>query len=257
MSLSNQKQSSNSPVKRYYNWSGSEGNFTYWDREKEERIKVECPFTFIPIDALSCVEGYHSKSEKGFRSNEVRSTGKEDLEVRWNGGTLIIKGLYKDIKDQIEKLGGKYNRSLYAVQEIDGEWSIINIKLKGAAMSSYLNFDKRTSMNLEGLTITVEKSEEKKTGNVKYFEPVFSAKNTDEKTHSIAVTMDSELQEYLKNRGAYSNLPGMTAEEFDVALEEVKAGELTPEEKKQLVSPKKATKSTKEIGEDFDALFDE
>lgn len=253
MSLSNTKVSISSPVKRYYSWNGVEGKLSYYDKDKGEKIVVDLPFTFIPIDQLSCVEGYSAKHENGFRSNEVRSTVKEELDVRWNRGNTIIKGLYSDIKAEVEKIGGKYHRSIYGVQQIDGQWEIINIRLKGAGMSSWLNFDKRSQMSLEGLTITINQSDLKKTGMVKYYEPVFSAAQTSEETHGVAVELDVRLQDYFKVRA--EGLPSMSADEF---MEVV--GELTPEEKKQLVKPtpeKVNKKNIDEIEGNINDLFDE
>lgn len=252
MSLSNTKVTVSSPVKRYYSWNGVEGKLSYYDKDAGEKVTVDLPFTFIPIDQLSCVEGYSAKHENGFRSNEVRATGSEELEVRWNRGNVIVKGLYKDIKEQVEKLGGKYHRSIYGVQQIDGQWEIINLRLKGAAMSSWLNFDKSTSMSLEGLTITVNQSDLKKTGMVKYYEPVFKASQTSEEIHKLAVEADVKLQEYFKVKA--EGLPSMSADEFMETVDE-----LTDEEKKQLKKPKSSNVKAKTEIEDGDIndLFDE
>lgn len=258
MSLSNAKVSVSSPVKRYYQWSGSEGKVTYWDKEKSEKVEVNLPLTFIPIDQLSCVEGYSAKHEKGFRSNEVRATGKEELDVRWNGGSTIVKGLYSKIKDNIEKIGGKYHRSIYGVQEIDGTLEIVNFRFKGAAMSSWLNFDKSTSMNIEGLNVTINKSGLKKTGRVEYYEPTFTATKPTEEEHKLAVFADVTLQDYFKNRGASENEAEQTSINSEEFLE--MSGPLSAEEKAQLSKPKSAKidKSSVDTIEDGDIsdLFD-
>lgn len=239
MSLSNKEVSISSPVKRYYYWSGSEGKLTYWDSQKGEKVTEELPFKFIPIDQLSCVEGFSIKHDRGFRSNEVKSTAKEELEVKINGGATIARGLYSDIKDQVEKLGGKYHRSIYGVQLIDGNLEIINIRFKGAAMSSWLNFDRSTKMSIDGLELTITRSDMKKTGKVEYYEPQFSAQKPSEEDHAKAVELDIELQEYFKIRKS-----GVQESEF--------LQPLTDEEKSQLRKPKaekvKVQQDTSEFG---------
>lgn len=223
MSLSKPKVSVSSPVKRYYTWSGSEGHLVYWDKDQQKKITQSLPFVFITIDQLSCVEGYSQKHEKGFRSNEVRSTKEEELNVRWNAGGTIVKGIYSTIKDAVEKLGGKYHRSIYGVELIEGEYHIVNLKFKGAAMSSWLNFDKSIRGGLEGLNITINKSELKKVGRVEYYEPVFNAGKPSVDEYETAVDLDRQLQEYFVNKNE---------SQADFFTEE-----LTPDEKAQLVKP--------------------
>jgi len=204
MSLSNKTETTTkSPVARYYNWSGSEGKLSYWNKETSEKVYVE-NLDFILIDIKNCVEGFSDKHQNGFRSNEVKSTQKEELVIKWNNsGTVLLKGLYNAIKNDIKAAGGNYNISLYGVEEIDGEWRIINIKLKGSGLSAWLEFDKTSKINKEGLTIRVEKSELKKKGVVKYYEPTFLAAPTGSNEHTIAVDLDTELQDYFSNRTAW------------------------------------------------------
>lgn len=224
MSLSTKtEQTTKSPVARYYNWSGSEGKVSYWNKETSEKVYVE-NLTFILIDIKNCVEGFSDKHQNGFRSNEVKSTQKEELVIKWNNtGKVLLKGLYGSIKNDIKANGGNYNISLYGVEEIDGEFRIINIKLKGSGLSAWLEFDKSSKINKEGLTIRVGKSDLKKKGAVKYYEPVFLASPTVTKQHEVAVSLDTELQEYFTNRTAWVT------------------DEPTEEERKQLRAPSAST----------------
>jgi len=236
MSLSNinLNSGSKSPIKRFYKWNGSSGNFSYYDKETETNIIVESPITIIPIDKLSLVEGFNSKAGKGFRSNEVRSTSKEELEVRWHGGSAITSGLYKDIKEKVNALGGHFHLSIYFIQQIDGKWELCNLKLKGSALSAYLDAEKVVK-NFEGLLVTIDKGEKDKTGNVEYFRPKITGRKASETDHQTAVNMDIELQSYFNDK--------KNAVEFEAPL--------TDEEKKQLVKPKaeKVSKSNNKIEE--------
>lgn len=245
MSLSKPiEKSTNNPVVRYYTFSGSTGTLSYYDKETEQKIEVTDPFVFIPTDEKNMIEGYDSKKEMGFRSNEVNSTLKEELIVRWNSGQILTQGFYSDIKDKVKAQGGKYTKSIYGITKIDGEWQMINLRFKGAAFSAWLNFDNQKTGGVLGLTIAITKGEQKKTGSILYFEPKFVAKVTPSDLHSLACDKDAELQEYFTNR--------------DTPLSQTKIEELLPEEKAQLVSPTKAkAKSKSETTEVVDASEDD
>lgn len=204
MSLSNQtEETKKSPVARYYNWSGEKGELYYYDKEAGQKVYVET-IDFILIDTKSCVEGFSDKEQTGFRSNEVKSTQKEELVIKFNNnGKVLLRGLYASIKDNIKAAGGNYNISLYGVENIEGEWKIINIKLKGSGLSAWLEFDKSSKVNKVGLTLRIEKSELQKKGAVKYYKPVFIAAPTGSNEHTIAVDLDTELQDYFLNRTAW------------------------------------------------------
>jgi len=229
MSLSKPiERSTANPIKRYYTFNGASGTLSYYDKETEQKVEVTEPFIFIPTDERNGVEGFDSKKEMGFRSNEVISTAKEELIIRWNSGQILLQGLYNDIKDKVKAQGGKYIKSIYGITKINGEWEMINLKLKGAAFSAWLEFDNQKKGGVLGLTIGITKGEEKKTGMVKYFEPKFVAKPTSEELHKIACEKDAELQDYFINRDtplSQTNLDEMISP-------------LSDEEKKQLKKPK-------------------
>lgn len=236
MSLSKPvEKSTNNPVVRYYTFNGATGTLSYYDKETEQKVEVNEPFIFIPTDERNAVEGFDSKKEIGFRSNEVISTTKEELIIRWNTGQVLIQGFYSEIKDKVKAQGGKYIKSIYGITKIDGEWKMINLRLKGAAFSAWLEFDKQKKGGLLGLTIAITKGNQKKTGMVNYFEPKFIAKPTSDELHKIATELDGELQEYFINRNkVYDNTLSSVSDEIMGLAEQP----LTEEEKKQLVKPK-------------------
>jgi hypothetical protein len=249
MSLSNPvERSTNNPVVRYYTFNGATGTLSYYDKETEQKVEVTEPFIFIPTDERNAVEGFDSKKEMGFRSNEVISTAKEELVIRWNSGQVLMQGLYSDIKDKVKAQGGKYIKSIYGITKIDGEWKMINLRLKGAAFSAWLEFDSQKRGGVLGLTIAITKGAQKKTGMVNYFEPKFIAKVTSEDLHKLAVEADGELQEYFKNR----NTP-LGATKLDELMSDI-----TEEEKSQLRAPGAAkTKAKSESTEVVDASEDD
>jgi len=213
MSLSNPKNTRKSPIARYYEFSGQTGEFKIYDCGTQESSKTT-NLTFILIDQLNTVKGFSVKHSTGFYSNEVLRTSTEELVVKFNGGKIIARGLYKDIKPQIEALGGKYYKSLYGIEFIDGEWQLVNLKLKGAAMSAWLNFDKSSRINKEGLVLTVTKNPtQKKTGAVLYFEPDFTVQKPNEADLQKAMELDSDLQDFLKGASEPPQIDGPTEEE--------------------------------------------
>lgn len=249
MSLSKPNtRTTNNPIKRYYTFNGATGTLSYYDKETEQKVEVTEKFIFIPTDERNTIEGFDSKKEMGFRSNEVISTVKEQLTIRWNNGQVLMTGFYSDIKDKVKAQGGKFMKSIYGITKINGEWEMINLKLKGAAFSAWLDFDNQKKGGVIGLTIAITKGEEKKTGMVKYFEPKFIAKPTSEELHKIALDKDVELQAYFIDRDTPLNQLNL-----DEMVDEM-VGELTAEEKKQLVKPKATKVDTKQ---DYTATSDD
>lgn len=230
MSLSQPQVSVSSPIKRYYTWSGAEGTLKYYDTTTKENNLHKGPFKFILIDDFSLVAGYSAKVEQGFRSNEVKKTQSEELIVRWNGGRILVQGLYTDIKSTVEDNGGTYLKSLYGVTEIDGKLELINLQFKKSAMTSWINFDKSSKMTKEGLEISIGKSNPLKKGTVTYYTPIFRANNPTEADLLTATEKDIELQSYISGRGVQPT-------QLPVGVE---GGEMTAEEKAKLVKPKKA-----------------
>ena len=246
MSLSKPiERSTNNPVVRYYTFNGATGTLSYYDKDTQSKVEVTDPFVFIPTDEKNGVEGFDAKKQMGFRSNEVISTVKEELTIRWNSGQVLMQGFYAELKDKIKTQGGKYIKSIYGITKIDGEWQMINLKLKGAAFASWLQFDSLKKGGVLGLTIAITKGEKKKTGMVEYFEPAFKAKQTPEDLHKIAVEKDAELQEYIKER----NTP----------LSQTKIEDLLPEEKAQLRAPgaSKTKSDSSQVVESEDDFFGE
>lgn len=252
MSLSKPvEKSTKNPVVRYYTFNGATGTLSYYDKETEQKVEVSDAFVFVPTDERSAVEGFCSKKQMGFRSNEVIKTATEKLTIRWNTtGYQLFEGLYKDIKDKIKAQGGKYIKSIYGISKIDGEWQMINLKLKGASFSSWIELDKKIKGGLIGLTIAMKKGPEKKTGMVNYFEPVFKVKQTPEDIHKIALDKDAELQEYFISRDT-----PLSKTNLDELIEQP----LSQEEKAELKELKKNAKKVKQEikDEEIDNFFDE
>lgn len=163
------KSKTESPVKKYLSWSSNEKCFTYWDKESQSNKKLGLPLSIVHLSDMSCVKGWHDASSSGIYSNEVKNTTKEEFNVRSFKGGDLVKGLYRDIKEKINALGGDYNASIYAY--LDGE--IINISLKGASLSKWSDFATDSRPKFLNSFITITGALDAKKGSVKYSTPVF------------------------------------------------------------------------------------
>ena len=213
MSLSN--PTAKNPATRFLQWRGGAeafkdektkktrhegGRVTYYDKEandgKGAEIEVALPFSFIVLDQLHTITGYSEPQRSGFWSNEVRDLKNETLTVKTKAGT-VARGAYDAIKDQIKSKGAKYAQSVYiAFKDESGELQIGNLKIAGAALTSWIEFQKKYDVSQCAIFITDEPKLAKKGTNY-YFTPEFDGQNMSEATKKAAVKLDEEVQRYL------------------------------------------------------------
>jgi len=194
MSRSNTTEMLVNPCAKFISWSGSEGKFKYYDKEKKENVFIELPFTFIPLDILSTCKGYNDQEKVGYYSNEVRSTKKELFTVRTKNG-IVMTGLYEQVKEKLAPKGLKYVQSVYvAIKEGKG-LVIANLQLTGSALGPFINFCDGKKVTEIG--VTVKSANPMRKGATKYFEPVYEVMAVSEATNKVASELDAELQEYL------------------------------------------------------------
>lgn len=197
MSRSNPHDQNNpNPSARWYEWNGEKGCVRYYDKDAKQ--SVECAnFTFLLLDQLGSVRGWHEASQSGIYSNEVRDTRQDALVVKaFKGGTLV-EGIYKEIKDRVNSLGGSFSANCYAAVKIDGELQIASIRFKGAALGAWMEFGKAHRGQLYEQAIKVVSFSEGKKGRVIYRVPVFALAPVSKETHQIALGLDAELQTWL------------------------------------------------------------
>lgn len=199
MSLSNPQ--SKNPATRFMQWRGGEeggGRVTYWDKEAEQEVEVALPFSFIVLDELNTITGFSERDQSGFWSNEVRNLQSDQLIVRTKSG-IKERGKYADIADKIKAGGAKYAKSVYvAFKDDSGELAIGNIKIAGAALTAWIEFEKKFDVSQCAVFIT-ETPKRAKKGKNTYFVPIFEGQNMSEATKSEAVALDQELQQYLNS----------------------------------------------------------
>lgn len=209
MSRSNPTDGARSPSTRWFEWAGgSDGGFVRWyDKDKKENVRVDGAFTFLLLDELSTVKGWHEPSESSIYANEVRDTRQEALVVRSFKGGELASGIYTSIRDRVVAVGGHYVASIYVGYKDGDELRIGNLALKGAAAGAWMDF-KRNAGTKKAVTgksvraylvdaVKIGGYEQLKKGGTIYRVPQFSLVETSESTNQQAVDLDSQLQMFL------------------------------------------------------------
>ena len=188
------------PAKRWFEWNGELGVVRYYDKETKQNVEVGSDFTFLLLDQLGRVGGWHDLSESAIYSNEVKDTRKDALIVKsYKGGTLI-EGIYKDIKDRVNAVGGQFVANCYiAFKNGSDGLEIGSLRFKGAALGAWMEFRKAHRADLYKKAIRINGFEEGKKGRIVFRVPKLSSVPTTPETDRIAVGLDAELQEFLKS----------------------------------------------------------
>ena len=197
MSRSNPTQNTRNPSTRWLEWHGSKGNLNYWDKEAKKKVVVEIPFTFLLLDEVATVKGFHEPSQSGVFANEVRDTRQETLLVKSFEGGEIASGLYANIRDRVKAHGGYFQSSCYIAYKDGDTLKIGNIGWNGAALQAWSEFKKHTNGLYES-AVTLAGFEDRTKGATKYRIPKFVLKPVGAETNEQAVKLDAELQTFFK-----------------------------------------------------------
>jgi hypothetical protein len=198
VSRSNPSEHVSNPATRWFEWNGEKGLVRYYDKDKKENVDVPLPFTFLLLDELASVRGWHDASGSGIYSNEVRDTTQEIMVVKsFKGGTLA-EGKYRDIKDRVNAAGGDYNANCYITFKLgDGSYAIGSIRFKGAALGAWMEFRKANRGAIYKQAIRIESYTEGKKGKVIFRVPVFALVTASAEADAAATHADRDLQEFL------------------------------------------------------------
>ncbi len=202
MSRSNPNAHLTNPSTRWIEWSGERGELSFWDKQanegKGERVKIADGFTFILLDQLATIKGYHEVSQSRIYSNEVRDTKQEVMIVKTHKGKVIAEGFYAAIKEKAVAAGGKFTANCYiAFKNADNELVLGSIQFKGASLSPWIEFTKAKQRDIFKKGIRIKGFTEGKKGAVTFKMPKFEIVEISEATDKIASALDQELQAYL------------------------------------------------------------
>jgi hypothetical protein len=199
MSRSNpQENGAPNPAVRWFEWNGETGAVRYYDRDVKQNVDVGADFTFILLDQLGSVRGWHEPSQSGIYSNEVKDTRQDAMIVKaFKGGTLA-EGIYKDIKDRVNAIGGQFVANCYIAFKNGGDaLSIGSMRFKGAALGAWMEFCKAHRSDIYKKAVRINGFTEGKKGRIVYRVPVLKAIDVSPETDTAAVTLDKSLQEFL------------------------------------------------------------
>lgn len=249
MSRSNPTDRSSNPATRWFEWDGENGGIRFYDKQAGQNMEVGDKMSFILLDELATVKGWHNDSDSGIYANEVRDTVQETFVVKAFKGGVIAQGFYRQIRDRIAAAGGKFVNNCYIAYK-DGEMKIGSLQFKGAALNSWVEFKKAHRGDLYKKAIAITGKATGKKGKIVYCTPVFAIRDITPETDDEAKKLDHSLQEYLKSyfartRGDQVAQPPANAESYS------QESEPEPEE---IHKPSRPEPSDND-GEDLDTAF--
>lgn len=211
MSRSNPVEASRHPCRRWLEWKGAIGKFVHFDKDKDENIEHELPFTFILLDRTATIRGYNKKQKSGIRSNEVRDTRTEPFVVKFfNDPQPIACGIWADIKDKVNGRSGKFAVNCYVAIKTKNGLHLACLQLSGCALGPWFEFEKehrkevvspfekmKKISEMYTKTITVKETEKGEINDSEFFSPIFeTGVAISDKTNEAAIELDKELQAY-------------------------------------------------------------
>ena len=181
------------PAQHFLKWSGSKGTLAWWNKDLKVEVPVKLPFKFLVLDELATITGYSDQDSSGYWSNEVRSVAREELHVKTAKGTKQV-GLYKDLAD-VRSKGAKYAKSVYIAHKVGDDYVIGNIKVSGAALTSWIELS--GAHKVQNGKVTLTGSTEGTKGATTFKIPTFEYDHADDEENAVAIKLDRELQIYL------------------------------------------------------------
>lgn len=198
MSRSRPHESSDrNPATRWFEWNGEKGCIRYYDKDAKLTHDLPMPFTFVLLDQLGSVRGWHDASKSGIYSNEVKDSRQESLLVKSFKGGVLAEGIYRDIKDRVASQGGAYTATLYCAYRDDDGLALGAVRFKGAALGAWAEFAKANRGAIYEQAIAVTGYTEGKHGRVTYRVPTFKVVPLSAESNAAAKALDETLQQYL------------------------------------------------------------
>jgi hypothetical protein len=187
------------PCKKFIDFHGKTGKFTYFDKSKGEKgenveLVIDKGLYFIVLDELSSITGFNEKNQCGIYSNEVHYLNEEILTVKTFKGNIKYVGKYADIKNDIKAIGGKFCKSVYAML-LGVTPELVCFNFYGASFASWM--DKKFDTNK--FCVLVNSFGKGKKGNNEYLYPEFKALKLPDAKKALwdqAIEMDKVLQNF-------------------------------------------------------------
>lgn len=186
------------PASKFFEWSSEVGRFRNYDKEQKKKIDQPSPWSFVLLDQMATVRGWHEPSKSGIYSNEVRDTRSEVMLVRAHKGGTLAEGVYQQIKARAKEAGGRFTANIYCAYKVGDKLKIGAVQLRGLGLREWSKFVKENRKAVYEKAIKVSAGAKEKVGKNEAIIPAFSLMDLSEEMNKQAVLLDIELQEYLK-----------------------------------------------------------
>lgn len=199
MSRSNPHENSTpNPSVRWYEWNGETGTVRYYDKATKTDVEVPLPFTFLLLDQLGSVGGWHKHSDCRIYSNEVKDTRQDVLVVKTKKDGIIAEGIYRAIKDRIAAVDGQFVANLYVAVKVDGALVIASLRIKASALKAWSDFTSLHRADLYSQAVEIASYVEGVKGRITFRAPVFQLRPVSAETNAKAAALDEQFQVWLK-----------------------------------------------------------
>ncbi len=199
MSRSKPHANAPNPAVRWFEWKSNKGLIQYYDKQAERNVEIGDDFTFLLLDELATIKGWHDPSQSGIYANEVRDTRKTPFVVKaFKSPGPLAEGLYQAIRDRVKAVGGRFHSNLYiAFKNGEEGLSIGSLRLRGSALGAWFEFRKAHRNELTNKAVRIQGFTEGSKGGVKFKTPTFKLADVSPETDKQAVALDVELQKFL------------------------------------------------------------
>ena len=189
------------PCHLWLEWNGELGHLRYYDRDAKQDVTVNLPFTFLLLDRLATVRGWHTETDSAIYANEVEDVTRDRLVVKSHKGGIIAEGTYRQIRDAIRSQGAHFAANLYiAIKGEDGQLSIASLLLKGAALMAWSEFEGKHRARVYHDAVCLTGSATGQKGRIIYHTPVCELRRVSDETAQQAYALDQVLRAYLVAR---------------------------------------------------------
>lgn len=208
------------PTSKFLEWKSDDKCFSYYDKDNKTNVKIPLPLQFIVLEEYHTVKGFSDADQTGIYANEVLQISAEEMEVKTFKGRVIAKGIYNEIKQNVNAGGGTYHKSLYVVTP---KGDLVNISFKGAVVSKWSKFtEKGQFKRLKSEWVKIETVEEHQKGKVKYTTPNFEfSKKITQKDVDLIMPKVEEFTEYMKNYFDNGSASKIEVKEEDVDTDDL------------------------------------
>lgn len=187
-----------SPMQMYLEFKGDRGVFSRWDSDLKANVEYdEVKFAFM--DSRATITGWNDENQARIYSNLVKFVKEEPFVVKAKNVELA-KGVYKDIKDQVGKVGGKFTTNLFVLAKFDGEWVPTVLQLHSTTLSNWSDYVEATSLKkVYGQLITIKRAKDQmKKGKIVWYPLEISGEDLPEDVTAKADEFDADqLRPYL------------------------------------------------------------